>query len=252
MTFDICPSSDILTLKYASDATEPLPKIIRLDNSYDITLVVGPTDRSKEQHEFLVCTKTLKLASVVWSAMFSGRFAESLKSEVHFPEDSPKAFLIVLQIAHFKSQDLPESLSKDEMYDLAIFCDKYELGHIVLPYILSKEWLLPFKEEGDLWRADVDLKTWIYITSVFKLEKDWHYLVCRLAMIVSVDETGTFCRTISVSKRGVATVELVEDLPVKALCKESHSLTSTPRIRANKRYSTQSRSTKFALKSSAA
>ncbi|ORY13579.1 hypothetical protein BCR34DRAFT_586366 [Clohesyomyces aquaticus] len=43
--------------------------------------------------------------------------------------------------------------------------------------------------DGGLWKPDIDLSTWIYVPSVFKLDKDFEYLVCRLAMAVAVDDT---------------------------------------------------------------
>src|SRR4051794_37810285 len=64
------------------------------------------------------------------------------------PKDSCNAFHILLKITHFVHDDLPKTLTKTEVVDLAALYDKYQLGKIVLTILRSMNWLAPHKGTG--------------------------------------------------------------------------------------------------------
>lgn len=160
-------------------------EIIILDKSYDRTLIIGDPENASEQKIIRVNSGVMKLASPVWNAMLSSPFAERTMSEIPFPDDSPQAFLIILQIAHFYFSDLPEKISQEEFRDLAVLCDKYDTVRLAKPFVLSQGWLLPYKEHGGLWQSKVNIIGWVIVADMLKLEDDYEYLVTRLAMMIS-------------------------------------------------------------------
>ncbi|KAF2792469.1 hypothetical protein K505DRAFT_188399, partial [Melanomma pulvis-pyrius CBS 109.77] len=164
-------------------------KTVTLNDSWDLTLVVGTADEGHRQKLFRVSTSVLKLVSPIWKAMFSGRFAKSItKSLVPFPDDSADAFLTVLRIAHFKSHEIPQTMSPESLIELAQLCDKYKLSPIVLPYAKEKNWLQPLQGNWQAAPQNAELQNWIYLTSIFNLDNDCENLINSLAMKVKVDK----------------------------------------------------------------
>ena len=110
----------------------------------DLKLVIGSDSGSKE---YLVSSVVLCLASLVWNAMFGleGRFKKAKVSkssgvrEVRFEDDDADALLLVLRIAHLKFSNLPATLNYKELLSLAIICDKYDLVHLVRPWLYKWE-----------------------------------------------------------------------------------------------------------------
>jgi hypothetical protein len=174
-----------------TDAEIAVP-VLNLAKDYDLTLVVGSPNHRDGQIRLQVSSVILKLISPVWYGMLDPRFVESSKSEIPFPDDSANAFTTVLQIAHFKAEDIDDKMCQEDLIDIAKVSDKYDVVRIVLPYIHSKNWLLPFKKTGVLWKRDVDLDKWLFFTSTFKMDADADYLSNRLALTMSKDEKKGF------------------------------------------------------------
>ena len=62
--------------------------------------------------------------------------ASSDQSEpIHFGDDNPDALLILLNAAHLRYAQVPATLEFQELYDVAVLCDKYDTAQLVQPWI---------------------------------------------------------------------------------------------------------------------
>jgi hypothetical protein len=175
--------------------TDPNLEVITIDAMHDITLIVGTLEHAKGQKAFQVNKGSFRNVSVIWSRMLSGNWAESKQSEIRFPDDSCEAFLIVLRIAHFPLSQLPTKLSRDELYELAILADKYELQNVVRVGLDFAKWLEPFCVSGVLQTALPDLGHFACITNAFKMQADYQRIFSRLVVEVRVDKVGNYSYT---------------------------------------------------------
>ena len=65
--------------------------------------------------------------------------ASSDQSEpIHFGDDNPDALLILLNAAHLRYAQVTATLEFQELYDVAVLCDKYDAAQLVQPWI--KHW----------------------------------------------------------------------------------------------------------------
>lgn len=93
---------------------------------------------------FIVSSVVLCHASAVWKTMLGpeGHFKEADTSvgtrEVHFAEDDGDALLLLLRIAHLEFAELPATLTYEQLLDVAILCDKYDVLRLVRPW--SAKW----------------------------------------------------------------------------------------------------------------
>lgn len=100
----------------------------------------------------LVSSKTLSLASPVFAAMFSPRFREgrSLSTAnptvVSLPDDPPLAMETIARILHFR-HELVSTGEFDDLFDIALVADKYDLANSLGPW--RQVWLrhLPKQHE---------------------------------------------------------------------------------------------------------
>lgn len=152
--------------------------VVVLDDQYDMTLVIGTLDSAKGMKAFRVSRACLRTGGEVFKNKIGGSDA---RSEVHFPDDSPDAFLIVLHIMHWQQDKLPESLDKDELLELATICDKYALHRLIKTIMRLKNWLGPHKVGARL-PVNADIQDWILVALYFKFDEDFDYLVNTLAI----------------------------------------------------------------------
>lgn len=114
---------------------------VTLDPSGDLLLIVNQAARQKT---FRVSSVAMGLASPVWRAMLSpsGKFKEahSKNGEVCFPEDDPDAMFTVLSAVHYQFQYIPKTLSSENLLNLGIVCDKYDVTKLMMPWYKSN-WL---------------------------------------------------------------------------------------------------------------
>ena len=170
-------------------------EVVTLDDSSDLIIVVGRAEQGTQQKKFHVRLASLEHISKSWKKKFDGRFAEKWQEIVWFPDDSATAVLTVLRIAHFRWNELPVSMSKDDLIELASLCDKYDhfdLTEIVLSVIERKGWLREHKGDGITWPDDADLGAWANFATVFGLTEDLNCLANQLAMKVMLDEEGIY------------------------------------------------------------
>jgi hypothetical protein len=193
---------------------DPNLQIVKIDKLYDLTLIVGTPEHPSGQKAYQVNKGSFRQVSDVWSAMLSGNWAESEMSEISFPDDSCYAFHIVLRIAHWQFQELPVTLTQNELVEIAMLSDKYNLGRVLRAASDVKEWLQPYKGTEKLWPANVDLQDLALIPAAFGYDVDYQYLVNKLAMSVRVEKETYYYTT-----RDKTKVQIRSDLPPHILGK---------------------------------
>lgn len=86
-----------------------------------------------------ISSHAMAIASPVWKkfAYPPWNAAESSPvTELDFCEDDPNALLLLLQIIHFEFAPVKEQKpGTDDIYQLAILCDKYDCVHLVGPWL---------------------------------------------------------------------------------------------------------------------
>ncbi|KAJ4381109.1 hypothetical protein N0V86_003456 [Didymella sp. IMI 355093] len=124
--------------------------------------------------------------------MLEGNWAERKQSEIELSDDSCRAVELVLRIAHWEFHMLPFSLTVQELAELAVLTDKYNLKSVVDIALKLTEWLLPHKSKWMDWSPTVELQDFALMTSLLTAEEDYEFVVSRLAVEVEVD-LESFC-----------------------------------------------------------
>jgi hypothetical protein len=178
--------TDVAPKRQRPDGTT---EIITLDDQYDLTLIVGKSHEDGIKN-FRVNRGSLRLASAPFKAMLGGSFAESEQPEVEFPDDFWKPFHTFLLVTHMKYHDLPESMGADALYDLAQFCDKYDLGSLMSTFVVAKKWLTAHKRGGS-WELGLFTVECVFAAHVFKMDADFAILADLLAMHIKLLRDGS-------------------------------------------------------------
>ncbi|KAH8893064.1 hypothetical protein GQ53DRAFT_597820, partial [Thozetella sp. PMI_491] len=112
--------------------------------------------------QYLVCSKSFSRTCHAWETLLYGPFSErkpedeSIDWVVELPEDSPESLSIILSIIH-STFDIPPVLDLKNLYRLAILVDKYDLAHLLRPWV--KSWLEGLKPwEG---KPGAELLSWV-------------------------------------------------------------------------------------------
>lgn len=102
-------------------------------------------------HRFLVSSSALCLASSVFRTMLSanGGFMEFQEKksddtpvEITLNDDNPDALTVVLRIIHHQHDSVKESLPEEDLWEIAILVDKYDLREATKPWI--NLWAQPY------------------------------------------------------------------------------------------------------------
>lgn len=118
--------------------------LIHLDVDGDLRLDVG---EDEEVQRFKVCSRTLSRASKVFKAMLYGNFIESRPSNkeqewvVALPEDDPVPLATVLYIVHNQFSKVPDSVTREELFNITVLTDKYDMTEVLRPW--AKSWIKP-------------------------------------------------------------------------------------------------------------
>ncbi|KAK1676065.1 hypothetical protein BDP55DRAFT_768239 [Colletotrichum godetiae] len=95
--------------------------------------------------EFVVCSRALARASSVFRAMLLGGFSESKPERddwvVELPEVRTAPFSILLKIIHGRFCEVPQSLTLEELYQLLVVTDKYDMVSVI--FQLASTWFEP-------------------------------------------------------------------------------------------------------------
>ncbi|KAI8157128.1 hypothetical protein KHU50_009643 [Colletotrichum sp. SAR 10_65] len=118
------------------------------DSRGDLTLKVGGvSDEKLRVYEFVVCSRSLARWSSVFRAMLFTGFAESRPRDkapwtVEMPEDSVSPVFLVLSIVHGHFQHIPKSLQQDQLYQLLVVTEKYDMTQTLSPW--ASTWFQPY------------------------------------------------------------------------------------------------------------
>jgi hypothetical protein len=118
------------------------------------------------------------MLSPIFKAMLTSGFREASEtnSEIPLPDDDPEGLLFLLRIAHLKFKDLPKSLSFQDLYHVAILCDKYDAVHIAKPF-----WSQYSSPHLRLAKA-VGFEEWMFIAWTFGIEDIYSRTVKNLIL----------------------------------------------------------------------
>lgn len=100
-----------------------------------------------------VSAKCLQLASPVFKAMFKdtnfeeGRVLKNTgRLELNLPDDDPEPLLVLMTIIHLQPQKVDKVMSTQELVDIAILVDKYELLGVTKGH--ADRWIKALKKPG--------------------------------------------------------------------------------------------------------
>lgn len=119
---------------------------VSLDHRGDLLLRVG---EDGPRRDFIVCSRTVARVSSVWNRMLFGYWAKSKPHlsgttwMVELPDDDVAAMHLILKITHNKPDEVPDLLSLDELFDITVLSDKYDLTRQLKPW--ASQWIKPFK-----------------------------------------------------------------------------------------------------------
>lgn len=88
-----------------------------------------------------------KLASPVFAKMFNSQFKEGLgnnhptpaKPPIPLPDDNAEAVVVLCNVIHLRTSEVPKKLALNCLTDLAVICDKYDCTSALAPW--SAIWL---------------------------------------------------------------------------------------------------------------
>ena len=160
---------------------------IQIDAAGDLKLLVP---YGEEWVIFQVSSKAMSLASPVWRAMLdpNGPFRESQpdNNEIIFPEDGPKALLILLSAAHLRFQDVPEELSFQQLRSVCVLCDKYDCITLVRP------WISKWQARQDFPAGQEFYEEWLFIAWTTGDEATFKRVGRSMILRASTNESGAF------------------------------------------------------------
>lgn len=147
-----------------------------LDQDGDLRLKVKYSN-THEVKTYLVNKGSLCLSSKVFRAMLGrhsrflegGHARQQLASPtslhmIELEEDNNFAFETVLAIIHLQGDSVKTSVSFDELDNLAIICDKYDLLRSL--FVFPQLWSQHLAEQ---WEKQEPLEAWVRIASTFRL-----------------------------------------------------------------------------------
>lgn len=152
-------------------------------------------DNSPGEIRVQCSSKHLSLASEVFKAMLSQNFKEGvvLRSKrtlkLPLPDDDPGALLILLNIIHGQTKEVPREVDLHMLARIAILVDKYRLQMVV--GILSHIWVDLLKEDiPGGWTED--LRRWMFISWVFRCSEEFEDAtwVAEYESESRIDESG--------------------------------------------------------------
>lgn len=158
--------------------------VMTFDDEGDLRLEVG---EQKAWRSFIVCSRSLARVSRPFKAMLYGGFAESTSRKqdpnwtIELPEDNPQAFITILHIVHSQFGMIPENVTRDQVYQITILTDKYDMTEILRPW--ARNWLSQVHSAYFAYPGD-EVLTWIAWElgdrSLFVAKVQWMLNNCHL------------------------------------------------------------------------
>lgn len=168
--------------------------VMTFDDEGDLRLEVG---EKTARRSFVVCSRSLARVSKPFKAMLYGNFAESKsrtkdsKWTVELPEDDPQAFITILHIIHSQFGMIPEIVTRDQLYQITILTDKYDMTEILRPW--ARKWL-PHVHSTNLTNQGDEVLTWMAWElgdrSLFVRKVQWMLENCSLDGAYKLSSNG--------------------------------------------------------------
>ena len=159
-----------------------------------------------------VSRKVLSISSPVFRAMFGPecRFKESTGKEVErdgtqavsFEDDDFQTMAINARIMHLQSDKVPEKLTFQQLYQVAILCDKYDLKRCLGYW--PKMWATPYLNSYGI----EGYEGWLFMSTVFGYEELFKKVTRHLILNskVSEDDSLVTAKGIDVTERVSSTI----------------------------------------------
>jgi hypothetical protein len=159
--------------------------VVLYDMESAVRLVIG-----KEKRAVVASKAVLTILSPVFRAMFTRGFQEAAEgcSEVSLPEDNFEALLFLLRLAHLKFEDLPETLTFPDLYELAVVCDKYDAAGPVKLFL--DKYSGPYK----IFVSNPWYEEWLFIAWAFGLRETYQSSIKAIIWNSAVED-GVLCRS---------------------------------------------------------
>ncbi|KDN68802.1 hypothetical protein CSUB01_12514 [Colletotrichum sublineola] len=142
-----------------------------------------------DQKDILVCSRTVARSSTVFRAMLFTGFAES-KPEgestwtVDLPDDAFYPTLLLLTIIHGNFVSVPNMLKPEELYELLVVADKYDMIHTLKPMVST--WYQPHKDAITV----VGNEIFLWIAWGLGDKKTFEHLALQLVLDSKVNKHG--------------------------------------------------------------
>ncbi|KAI8286185.1 hypothetical protein K4K56_008955 [Colletotrichum sp. SAR 10_98] len=134
--FDMDSRGDLCLLVTPEDGNDD-----GLDRNHDdddaASVKSDPSDTSKNGQRFVVCSRALSRASPVFCKMLYGHFAEadSSCSKAVNLNDAIEPMFLALLIIHGRFDIVPARLTVEELFDLLVATNKYQMTGITRPWL---------------------------------------------------------------------------------------------------------------------
>ncbi|KAF8246101.1 hypothetical protein K440DRAFT_662334 [Wilcoxina mikolae CBS 423.85] len=199
------------------------PTIYNIDPSGDVTLNLASDDQSQSiLATAKVSSKCLSLGSPVFAAMLrpNASFLEGSQLEqtgstkVTLVGDNIETMIIVVRALHYRSRQLPTSLTIDELFNLALVVNKYDCFQPLFPWI--RLWVTPHRTTATFFGT---YHKWLYISWVFEESVLFTSITKKLISETKLDDDGEM-----VTIQGEKLDECLPDGIIDALKKKRHDL----------------------------
>ena len=170
-----------------------------------VTLVIdreGDLYMKLDNGSLKVSRKALSLSSPVFHAMFgaNSKFKEATDMTpasdgvqiVLFKDDNFEAMTLVARIAHLQSEDVPTTLAFNQLYQVAVICDKYDLKRCLGPW--TKIWATPYLD----CYARQGYEKLLFISVVFQFDELFKDVTRHIVINSEISEQGTLVTTTGV------------------------------------------------------
>lgn len=183
-----CSDSDIIEIDCHKDKRNaPMTMEYTIDGDGDLNMIL-------DGGSIIVSRKALSLSSPVFLAMLGkdSKFQETKNRNydendvqiISFPDDNLLAMVTVARIIHLQSDQVPGEVSFQQLYQIAVLCDKYDLKRCLGPWIdiWSKPYLDSYTLEG--------FQGWLFMSKVFQYRGLFKEMTRHLILNSEVSETG--------------------------------------------------------------
>ncbi|RPB26217.1 hypothetical protein L211DRAFT_804956 [Terfezia boudieri ATCC MYA-4762] len=146
---------------------------------------------------FRVNSNILCIASPVFRAMLgaksqfreraalSARTSTSEPLELSLADDDPNALTVILRIIHLQYDWVPPSLNADQLYTIAVICDKYDMRQSLEVWLVN--WISPLVEPS---ASPVSGDNWLFIAYALGRKDLFRRLTKELILQCRSDEDG--------------------------------------------------------------